>query len=319
MKKPCPKIAILILNFNGYEDTLECLESIQMLSYPNFQTILIDNASQNRSVEILRSRYPEIPLLESEENLGFAGGNNLGIQWALDHGADWILLLNNDTVVANDFLEHLITGTQEKPNGGIFGAKILQYHKKDRIDHLGGYWSPRQAEFICPNSGEKDHPFFEMKEADYVCGAAMLIKKEVIESVGVLEPRFFLFWEETDYCYRAKRAGFEVWTVPRAEIWHKGSASFSGGKPHMHYFWWRSRLLWIQRNCTAKEKRTLYRKIIAPQLWKMVRHLILKTMSNRFSPSEARQKQIRRYRAGCRGVFDYFRGKFGNCPKWLVR
>ena len=248
MSKQSPKVIIILLNWNGVKDTLECLSSLKEVSYPNFQTVVIDNGSKDDSVESIRAAYPKLPLLKTGSNLGFAGGNNLGIEWALRHRADWILLLNNDTTVAPDFLNAFLKATKEKPHGGIFGAKILKYSDPDIIDHLGGFWEEKTGEFISPTSGQTDHPYFEMQRADYVCGAALMMKRLVPETIGLLEPKFFLFWEETDYCFRAQKAGFEVWTAPCAKIWHKVSSSFTGGKPHMHYFWWRSRLLWIQRN-----------------------------------------------------------------------
>ena len=104
------------------------------------------------------------------------------------------------------------------------------------------------------------------------------IKKEVIETIGMLEEKFFLIWEETDFCYRAKKAGFEIWTVPTAKIWHKISASFSGGKPHMHYYWWRNRLLWINRNLSKKEKRELYLSLLLKEMYKTTKRYYVQTL-----------------------------------------
>lgn len=318
MSKPA-KIVVILLNFNGYKDTLECLSSLAKVSYTNFQTLVIDNGSSDGSVLKIREKYPDMPIIETGNNYGFAGGNNFGIEWALTHRADWVLLLNNDTTVNPLFLDAFMEAVKEKPNAGVLGAKILKYSDPETIDHLGGYWSPSNGEFFSSHSGVKDHPYFEMEKADYVCGAAMLIKRSVIEKVGLLEPKFFLFWEETDYCYRTKQEGFEIWTAPRAKIWHKVSSSFSGGKPHMHYFWWRSRLLWIKRNCTPTEKRALYRKILIPEMWKMGRHYLIKSFVNFFQPEIKRKEKVRRYKAGCAGIIDYMLGKFDNCPNWLLK
>lgn len=318
-----PKIFIILLNWNGKKDTLECLASLEKVEYGRFQTIVVDNGSKDDSVEAIRKEYPRIPILETKENLGFAGGNNVGIEWVLRHHAEWILLLNNDTVVSPDFLDAFMKSAQEQPKAKILGAKIYRYGDPQRIDHLGGFWNPRIAEFESPACGQMDDPysFVDMQPVDYVCGAALMMHSSVPETIGLLEPRFFLFWEETDYCFRAKRAGFEVWTAPSAKIWHKVSASFTGGKPHTHYFWWRSRLLWIQKNCSPQEKRKLYQNVILPELWKSLRHYLLKSIQNFFSPSSdpARIQKLRRYKAGCLGALDYFRGRFGNCPAWLIK
>ncbi len=313
------KISIILLNWNGKKDTLECLRSLKKVTYPNFQPIVIDNGSSDDSVLKIRAAFPEIPILETGANLGFAGGNNVGIEWALRHHAEWILLLNNDTIAAPDFLDAFMEAAKEKPNGKILGGKILRYHDPETIDHLGGFWDSKLAEFNSPHSGEKDHLYFQMQQPDYVCGACLLMHKSVVGTIGLLEPRYFLYWEESDYCYRAKRAGLEVWTAPEAKIWHKVSSSFTGGKPHMHYFWWRSRLLWIERNCPAGEKKELFRKVILPQMGKTLRHYLLKSTANFFFATRERKEKARRLRAGLCGILHYYRKRFGNCPNWLFR
>ncbi len=314
--KQFPKIFIILLNWNGKKDTLECLSSLQKVDYPNFHTVIVDNGSKDDSITAIRNAYPNIPILENGENLGFAGGNNVGLKWVLRHNAEWILLLNNDTIVAPDFLRAFLTALQEQPNAKILGAKILRYSHPAVIDHLGGFWNAQKGEFYSPHSGQTDHPYFNMRLVDYVCGAAFLMHRSVPEAIGFLEPDFFLFWEEVDYCYRARRAGFEVWVAPQAKIWHKVSSSFTGGKPQMQYFWWRSRLLWIERNCTPEEKKVLYRKVIAPDLWKMARHYLIKLP---FATTPTRRERLRRNKAGLAGAIDYFRRRFGNCPSWLCR
>lgn len=313
MSKRPAQISIILLNWNGKKDTLECLSSLERLEDPNVQIVLVDNGSTDGSVAAFRKAYPDMPILETGANLGFAGGNNVGIEWVLRHHAEWIFLLNNDTVVDPQCLTALRAASCEK-GAKVLGAKILRYGEPAIVDHLGGFWDGAKGEFFSPDAGSLDHPYFNMKRADYVCGAALFMHRSVPETIGLLEPKFFLFWEETDFCMRARRAGFEVWTAPEAKVWHKVSSSFTGGKPHMHYFWWRSRLLWIERNCTREEKGRLYRKVILPEIWKMGRHYLLKRL---FANTPQRKEKVRRYKAGCAGVFDYFRGKFGNCPNWL--
>ena len=320
MNRRADKIAILILNWNGKKDTLECLASIEKIDYPHFQPLVVDNGSTDDSVSAIRAAYPRVPILETKENLGFAGGNNIGIEWCLRKKAEWIFLLNNDTIVAPDILKAFLAAAKEQPKAKILGAKIFRYSDPNRIDHLGGFWNPKIAEFESNAFGEIDHIYLtDMQKVDYVCGAALFMHRSVPETIGLLEPRYFLFWEESDYCIRAAKAGLEVWTAPQAHIWHKVSASFTGGKPHMHYFWWRSRLLFLSRNCTPQEKKELYRKIILPELWKSFRHLALRSIQQIISPTPDRHTKLRRYQAGCAGAIDYFRGKFGNCPSWLVK
>lgn len=317
--RPSAKIVIVLLNWNGKQDTIKCLHSLSEVNSIRFQPIVVDNGSTDGSVEAIRAAYPELPIFEMHQNLGFAGGNNFGIQWALRKHAEWILLLNNDTTVASDVLTEFLKAAEEQPKAKILGAKILRMNEPNTIDHLGGFWKPEMAEFTSNASGEIDTPYHDMQPVDYVCGAALFMHRSVPETIGLLEPRFFLFWEETDYCFRARRAGFEVWTAPKARVWHKVSSSFSGGKPHMHYFWWRSRLLWLSRNCTKEEQRTLYRRVLLPELWKSLRHYTLRGLQNLVTRSKDPKKleRVRRHKAACLGAFDYFRGRFGNCPSWL--
>ena len=322
LKKPeelKPKVAILVLNWNGKQDTLECFESLKKLSYPNTEVILIDNGSSDDSVKSFQALFPEFTYIETHKNLGFAGGNNVGIQKALTTDAEFIFLLNNDTIVEPNLIEHFLEAQMTQPKAGILGAKILLYDEPDRIDHLGGFWNANRAEFESNAQNQKDHPNFSMQQVDYVCGCALFAKKQVFQTIGLLEAKFFLLWEEADFCFRAKRAGFEIWTAPKAKIWHKVSASFVGGKPHMHYFWWRSRLLWLERNHSGFQ---LYFRIIFPEIFKQLRHYFLLSFQFFFSSSEKKKKKLQkmmRYQAGLYGVRDYLLRRFGNCPSWLFR
>ena len=315
------KIYIIILNWNGKKDTIECLSSLKRVSFSSFQPLVVDNGSMDDSVAAIRAAFPEVPILENRANLGFAGGNNPGIEWALSKNAEWILLLNNDTIVAPDFLTAFMEAAEKQPTAKILGAKIYRYSEKTTIDHLGGFWNPKLGEFesFAQNQIDDGRSFETMEPVDYVCGAALLMHRSVPETIGLLESRFFLFWEETDFCMRAKRSGFEVWTAPQAKIWHKVSSSFVGGKPHMHYFWWRSRLLWIERNCPFEDRKKLYTKVIFPELWKHLRHFALKSLQRLFSRNPAAKQKALRYQAGLAGAFHYLIGRFGNCPKWIVK
>ena len=316
-----PKLFVILLNWNGKTDTLECLRSLAKITSPKFQTLVVDNGSHDDSVMAIRREFPLIPILETKANLGFAEGNNRGIAWALDKGAEWILLLNNDTIAAPDCLEAFMKATQTKPNAKIFGAKIYRYHEPNVIDHLGGYWKADLAEFISPAQGKLDDgiSYEAMQPADYVCAAALFMHKSVPDAIGLLEPRFFLFWEETDFCTRAYRKGFEISTAPQAKIWHKVSSSFTGGKPHTHYFWWRSRLLWLERNCPFHIRQQIYRRTILPELWKAFRHYLLKSIQNFFRPDPKTAQKALRCRAALIGALHYAKGNFGNCPTWITK
>ncbi|MBF8263541.1 MAG: Glycosyltransferase family 2 protein [Parachlamydiales bacterium] len=322
-----PKVLILILNWNGKSDTLECLASLSAASpKPLFSTLIVDNGSTDDSVASIRAAFPDVPIIETNKNLGFAGGNNVGIRWALGKSFDWILLLNNDTIVDPHLIDGFMEAAKKNPSAKILGAKIYRYHDRERIDHLGGLWDPLTAEFTSIASDKiDDGSFEEMQKVGYVCGCALFMHRSVPETIGLLEEKFFLLWEESDFCARAARAGFEIWTAPKAKLWHKVSASFTGGKAHTHYFWWRNRLLWIERNCDQLEKRQIYRNTIIPEICKHAKLAVLKTLQILVlhllgqRPDEARLQKARRYRAGCRGILHYFLGRFGNCPTAYIK
>lgn len=297
------KILVIIVNFNGKSDTLDCLNSLQDI--PKITPVVVDNGSSDDSVAVLKKTFPKLQIFETGENLGFAGGNNLAISWGLQRDFEWILLLNNDTVVDPMFIEGFLDAAKSKPEAKILGAKIYLHDKKNEVDHLGGMWNREIGEFVSCKADIQ-----EMRQVDYVCGAALFMHRCVPEKIGLLEPSFFLFWEETDYCIRARRAGFEVWTAPKAKIWHKVSASFTGGKPQMHYFWWRSRLLFLKRNFQKKERREIYKSVVLPDLWKTMRHYLLFLLKRK-------KDKAKRNKAGLLGALHYFRGKFGPSPRSL--
>jgi GT2 family glycosyltransferase len=331
MSIPCPdfpKIAIIILNWNGKTDTLACLESIQNLSYPNYETIIVDNGSTDDSVATIRRQFPKCQLIETGANLGFAGGNNVGIQQALNQAADFVFLLNNDTIVAPDILEHFIKTYREHPDAGILGAKIFLYDQRDTLDHLGGKWDSATGtfNFIGLRQKEDGKKWQHPEEIDYVCGAGLIVKRCVFETIGDLDPRFFLIWEESDFCFRARRAGFKTMTCPQAHLWHKVSASFVGGKPHSTYFWWRNRLLWIEKNCSTKEKWRLVLGVLIPDILHMLKIRLLKKAQLFLiqwfvSKDDLKEKNLKllKNKAALCGIRDYAIRKFGNGPNWIYR
>lgn len=322
-----PKIAIIVLNWNGKQDTIACLESIEKLSYPNFEVIIIDNGSEDDSVCAIRAQFSSYILVENDNNLGFAEGNNIGIRKAMERGANMFFLLNNDTIVATDILERFVETYRAYPEAGILGAKIFLYDQKEVLDHLGGMWNYKTGifEFIGLRQLDKSHQWQIPQELDYVCGAGLIIRRNVIEMIGGLDPRFFLIWEESDFCFRARRAGFKILTCPQAKIWHKVSASFVG-KPHSTYFWWRNRLLWIEKNCSFYEKTSLYLRILIPDIFHLLKIQFIKKIQLSFiklfkieGDSTKREEKLIKNRAALRGISDYFMRRFFNGPHWLYK
>lgn len=328
MSTHLPRIAIIVLNWNGKKDTLACLESLKDLSYPNYETIVVDNGSTDGSIAAIVERFPQLLLIETGDNLGFAEGNNVGIRKALERGAELLFLLNNDTVVASDILECFVETFRLHPEAGILGAKIFLHDQRDTLDHLGGTWNPKTGvfEFIGLRQKEDGRQLQDPQEIDYVCGAGLIVKRAVIEAVGYLEPRFFLIWEESDFCFRARKAGFKTMTCPQAKLWHKVSASFVGGKPHSTYFWWRNRLLWIERNCPLRERWSLIVRVLVPDILHMLKIRLLKKLQLFFlkllkPKADLKEKELKllKNRAALCGVRDYLLRRFGNGPSWIYK
>lgn len=321
-----PFIYIIILNWNGKRDTLACLKSLEKVTYAPLKTLVVDNGSGDDSVSAIRSAFPTVEVLETGENLGFAGGNNVGIAHALNAGAHLLFLLNNDTEVDPNILTAYVSYFQSHPDAGVVGGCPYLFEQRDQLDHLGGTWNPKTARFelIGNRTFDIEGLFAKPPRLDYACGCALMIKRAVIEAIGTLEPLFFLIWEEADFCMRAQKAGFNVGVCRNAVLYHKVSASFVGGKTHTNYFWWRNRLLWIERNCSRKEKVQIYLKVLLPELFHLWKIHLLKTiqifLTRLISPRSDQSRRLekrRNYRAALQGAKDYFFRRFGNGPAWI--
>lgn len=218
-----PKVAIIILNWNGFNDTVECLNSLKKITYPNYQIIVVDNGSDNNEYEKIKNKFgDDVKLIKNNQNLGFTGGNNTAIEQILkENNSDYILLLNNDTVVKENFLNELINYAAINKSVGIFGPKIF-YWQKNIIQSMGGI-----INFYLGKVKNLKH-YDKSQVIDYVPGCALLIKTAVIKKIGLLEEKYFAYWEEVDWCVRAKKAGYGVKVVPSAIIWHKEYASGTG-------------------------------------------------------------------------------------------
>lgn len=314
-----PEIFIIVLNWNGKSDTLVCLNSLQSLQYSHYKIIIVDNGSTDGSVQEIQTSFPDINIIETDQNLGYAEGNNIGIRHALEHHADFVLLLNNDTTVAPDLLDQLINAAQQNLDAGVFGATLLYMDKPDTVWFAGAQWNPKTLTFDYPYQDQKLPDNLNIS-TDYACGAALFFRAEVARSIGLLDARFFLVWEESDWCLRATRAGYKCTLVPSAYVWHKVGASFDGeSSPLRQYFSYRNRLLWAEKNLSLKDllrlikdsykafcpKFTISQSENAPLIKRLV-WSINGWKNNWFSAS---------LRAKRRGIIDYFLRRFGDCPE----
>lgn len=239
--------------------TVKCLRSIRKAKIKDFdlRVIVVDNGSTDQSMDKIQKENFKLKIIENKENLGYAEGNNVGIKYALENGADYVCLLNNDTRVDPDFLAELFKVAEKDSRIGIVGGKIYfergyEFHKDwykknelssviwyagGQIDWQNVYASHRGVDEI--DNGQFD----EESETDYVNGCLMLVKKEVFQKAGLLDRRYFLYLEDTDFSQKAKKAGFKTYFAPEAKIWHLNAGSSGAGSKLQDYFITRNRLL----------------------------------------------------------------------------
>lgn len=228
---------IVLVNFNGLDDTRKCLRSLEELADPA-TVVVVDNASQDDPIPILKMEFPWIDAVRSESNGGWAGGNNLGVRHALAHRADWIVLLNNDTTVAPRFVRRLREAATAHPDCGVLGPVILHMDEPDKVQTTGvafnrpdreGFFQPIDV----PHDGSKP---VSVVPCDIVNGCCLMIRRDVVERIGFVDERFFLVHEESDWCLRAG-AATKCGIVTDALVWHKGSSSFAReGKKLQRYY-----------------------------------------------------------------------------------
>lgn len=315
-----PKVAVVVLNWNGWRDSVECGNSLLQLSYARSTIIVVDNGSTDGSVERLRAALPGVDLIETGRNLGFAGGNNVGIRRALERGAEFVLLLNNDTTVAPDLLEALLAGQRAQPSAGVLGPKTYYHGDPGRLWYAGGYWDDARQCFGQRGEGEPDCGQYDTPgETDFVVGSAMFVPRAVFERVGLLREDYFLNYEEIDFCTRVRAAGYTLGYVPAARVWHKVSASFGGeDSPMKLYFTFRNRLLWAERHLPPVARARIAASVAA-NLGRRFALPLLRPQLEHWSPRGHLWAVRGAWRsplnqAVALGVGDYLRRRFGPFP-----
>jgi len=227
-----PKVAIVILNWNGREDVLNCVSTLPRLVYPNYLATVVDNASTDGSVEALRQRFPQQRLLVMEKNLGFTGGNNRGIADALANGADFVLLLNNDTELHPRLLDELVGVAESDAAIAAVGAKNLRL--EDPREVWGAYGEVTYGGELVRvlGKGEPDGPRFEeVRDVAWVIGNGLMMSRRALERIGGFDETFFGYHEDVDWCASAREAGFRVVYNGRAIIFHKGFGAADPSRP----------------------------------------------------------------------------------------
>lgn len=224
------KVFIIILNWNGLKDTLECLDSVYRLDYPDYEVIVVDNCSSDDSVETIHRKFPRVVLIENSMNLGYTGGNNVGIRRALELGADYVWLLNNDTVVEPDTLSKLVDEAESSPETGLVSPVVHFYDSPEKVQSIGTYADFRNHELIHINDPHELN-YEWVKRNLMLWGTALFIKRSVIEAVGYLSAEYFAYHEDCDYSLRVLRAKFRTAVRLDARVFHKDSQSTGKRSP----------------------------------------------------------------------------------------
>jgi GT2 family glycosyltransferase len=252
-------VSIITINYNQPAVTEELLRSIfNTNTYPEIEIIVIDNASKIDPVPDWRKRFPAVRFIRSEKNLGFAGGNNIGIQQAT---GDYFFLVNNDTEFTPSLIQTLVHVLENNAGVGIVSPKIKYFDKPEMLQYAGftamNYFTVRNkciGQFAIDNA-QFDHL---TGPTGFAHGAAMMIRREVTTKVGLMDENFFLYYEEMDWCERIKRSGYEVWVCMQALIYHKESVSVGKTSPLKEYFMNRNRLLFLRKNTDIVHKIVFY-------------------------------------------------------------
>jgi hypothetical protein len=299
-----PSVVVIVLNWNGLTDTLACLGSLAQCDYPALTIVVVDNGSTDDSALVIRAAYPKVKVLETGHNRGYVGGNNVGLAYARQLQADYALLLNNDTEVAPDFLSQLVDAAQADPHIGLVGPVIYYHSQPTRFWSVGGGIDWRRGHTWMMGEGQVDNGQFGGLPfaVDFVTGCALLIRMAVIERIGLLEERFFAYYEDTEWSVRAAQAGYKLLTVPAAKVWHKITPDARYASNSLAYYLTRNRLLFLK----------LSRAGLGAWAYAVLMDIGRTILSYTVQP-KWRHKQAAR-RAMLQGFADYWRGRFGPWP-----
>ena len=244
-----PLVGIVILNWNRPVDTIACLKSLEHITYKNHFTVVVDNGSTDNSLEQIQSAFPHVMFLPLFQNLGFASGANIGIEYALRLGAEHILLLNNDTVVAPDFLEPLVEAMGEDQKIGISVPKIYFFTPPSLIYAAGAEWTIIPPRVKMRGYSKPDGPKYDKpRDIDYATGCARLIRRQVFKFVSGFDPVYFMYHEDYDFCRRVRKAGYRIVYVPHSRVWHKGSQGLGENSFEKWYLWTKSAVIFYRKN-----------------------------------------------------------------------
>ncbi len=234
------RVAVVVLNWNGWQDTLACLASLQRLDYSHFNLLVVDNGSTDGSVAYIQNAMPSVELLQSGANLGFGGGCNVGIRHVLARGADYVWLVNSDSTVDPHALSALVQVADQNPELGSVGSVLYEADKRAQIQLWGGgrinLWLGQSRHRLSPGP------------LDFISGASLLLRCAALEEVGLFdEATFFMYWEDADLAFRLRRAGWTSGVAGKSSVWHKQSASLGKGSPLLDQYFTQSGVRFLRR------------------------------------------------------------------------
>lgn len=300
MKKP--GVYIILINWNEEDYTIACIESLLRVDYDNLRVVLVDNGSKQGSYNKIKNNYKkQIKILRSIKNVGFTGGNNIGIKYALQQKAEYIMLLNNDTEVEPDFLKKIIEIIEKDDSIGVIGPKIDYLEDKTKIWCIGGKFSTFTGNNkLLWNKRKDNYNRKQIVEVDYVSGCAMLIRSEIFKKIGMLDDNYFIYNEESDFCLRVKRE-LNMRRVCRldATIYHKVSLTNTKISGFSEYYLTRNRLYFVRKHS---------RKI---KYWLFLSYFFIIVVPKYTLLYPIIYKDIRILKYFYLGIRDYFRGVTG--------
>lgn len=300
-----PLVTIILLTLNGKEVTIDCIQSLKNISFPDFKIIGVDNKSSDDTVAALKNLFPDVIIIENEKNLGFAGGNNVGIKYALTHlNPDYLLLLNNDTIVEKDFLTNLIAEMEKHSDTGAAGSKIYYHNTPKIINYAGSYvscWTCLKSKDGLRQLDDGSPRFNTVKYVTNIMGCCFLVKRDVVDKIGLLDERLFAYAEDVEWCLRIAEAGYKLLFVPASIIWHR--EAFTSKRNRSEAFRLRistRNLLYVQKwHCKWYHKLVFYPAFFS--LWiapLMLKNILIGNIKNAVSVLQ--------------GVNDYLNGNTGD-------
>ena len=256
-----PPVHVVVLNYRNYSDTIECVHALRCVEYPTLEIVLVDNGSENESEEVLAREFPDLELIQTGRNLGYSGGNNAGIRRAVEAGAEFVVILNNDTVVQPDFLSALVDHARAEPSAGILGSLVINPDGSvnrtcaRRIPPLGeiawnhglGRWFGLHRGWRRASQYEDVESFERPRDGDVVSGACMMLRASTIERIGYLDERSFLFWEEYILAEKLKATGLKTVLVPASRVEHRGGGAMKTIRIRQSFYFLQSLNLYLAK------------------------------------------------------------------------